>query len=590
MQKLIRLIVLLSLLLFPIVAHAQWTPVAPNLVPDWTSFSLGSMTFSEGTLYVGGSTLQISSDSGMTWSLANFNPPLVSRITEITFYDKQIGALSTGFGGNYVTSDGGANWVRVLYPFGSRSISFLGSPNDLMTAETSNGQILTSSDFGQTWITTAFPQQWIHELYGLSKTDAIALGSPVSFTSGAPPPGFLYTTTDRGRTWVGQSFPIDYDTYSFAIDKCDPQTIYVPNEDQAGTTDNIGQLYITHDFGKSWTVPVAQPIPYLETSIASSQNAVYCSTTDGIIRSTDKGRNWKPVGGPWVPVDTRGIAVASDNVVFAIDNHGTLWRTFNAGGDSINSIVVETHFTENIIPTKALAGKKAILHVMGDKFMQALGIDSLFFQLQYRGNVLGFSSGTTSISGAKLTEGTHGTANNITSIPFILSGNDLHFDPAKSILDLTFDTYLSDTNTTDLTLLNFRIVPNDSFVFDCPLAEALAPATFSLDLGCSDPTIGKYLLTGKADFVADAVFPDPITPTTGLIAHISFKSAETGTTTLLLLDGMGREVQRSSIDLATPGESSFTIDAKNLPSGKYNCRIMLPSGREAVNRSVVVLR
>jgi photosystem II stability/assembly factor-like uncharacterized protein len=319
----------------PATACAQWTAIAPNLNTTPEDF-FGCLTFKDGLLCFGDRYVKVSQDSGVTWRLATLNPPLKLRptgfVNEIRFYSKRFGVLGTGNGYVYVTQDSGASWQAVLvdppHPF--TAVTFLGSPMDIMVATWDTSKVYTSSDFGQTWTLTAFPDSSCHQLYATSNTDAIALGS-VYVVPPSIPPGHYYVTTDRGQTWTQKPFLVDLDTYSFAIDECEPQTLYASSEHRMIVDDGVSKMFVTHDYGTTGSVTLRRNAPNLGTSIVTTPNAVYCGSTYGIQRSTDQGANWLFVGGPAQNFDVRIMAAASDNIIFAMDMQGTLWRTLDGG-------------------------------------------------------------------------------------------------------------------------------------------------------------------------------------------------------------------------------------------------------------------
>jgi hypothetical protein len=55
------------------------------------------------------------------------------------------------------------------------------------------------------------------------------------------------------------------------------------------------------------------------------------------MRSTNHGISWKNIGGPGNVQDGRNIISMNDNILLAMDSEGSIWATFNSGGDSLIS-------------------------------------------------------------------------------------------------------------------------------------------------------------------------------------------------------------------------------------------------------------
>jgi hypothetical protein len=136
-----------------------------------------------------------------------------------------------------------------------------------------------------------------------------------------------------------------FDSYSIAIDQCDPTILYLVNENAAPKLNAIRNGNHSHDFDEahilvydigtnSIDTPVTHIAPYLNGSISVSENAIYCSTTteEGVLRSTDKGKTWQSIGGPPSPVDSRLICAINSHLIFLVDTSGNVWMTENSGG------------------------------------------------------------------------------------------------------------------------------------------------------------------------------------------------------------------------------------------------------------------
>src|SRR5207248_2912379 len=151
--------------------------------------------------------------------------------------------------------------------------------------------------------------------------------------------GWLYISTDYGRSWSGDSsHRVPGDSYTLSADSCNPQKLYLLNEDFVTSIDNQSEIFITANAGKTWQSVVAHDIPYFTGALASSQHLLFAgTTTDGIVRSADKGMTWESIGGPELEIDSRTIAPMSDNILFALDNQGFLWYTRNSGAHYLDT-------------------------------------------------------------------------------------------------------------------------------------------------------------------------------------------------------------------------------------------------------------
>jgi len=350
MKSFIRIFVILACAMTSSTLPAQWKVIAPNLVTPYAGLHLnpehGAIHYKDGILWVGwtdmnGSALWFSADSGITWQKGNFRLN-GDVITDINFYDRLNGVVSTLDQGVFLTRNGGVTWALILAnPNGIFNVTFNGSPNIIHALVSSPvGLIATTTDGGTTWnsrspggnFATGFTIAKDGRLYVLNSNDP---------TSGLP--GFVSYSTDLGNTWQYQNAEVDGDSYSICSDSCDPQKLYVANEDYTTTVNNISELYFSYNGGTSWTSSIGFRTPYFSGSMTSSSNAIYAASLDsGIFRSTDHGLTWQNMSNPTDTIssafDTRNIACVNDNLVFLLDVFGSIWKTTNAGGDSLHIV------------------------------------------------------------------------------------------------------------------------------------------------------------------------------------------------------------------------------------------------------------
>jgi len=221
------------------ILHAQWKMIAPNLVTPYVGIHVnpehGAIHFKSGVLWVGwtdknGSALRFSVDTGRTWQQSNLRLN-GDVITDINFYDKLNGVVSTLMQGVFQTRNGGLTWVRTLTNLnGVFNVAFNGSPNIIHALVSSPvGLIFTTVDGGTTWTSsspggsfaTCFTIATDGKIYVLNSSDPIA---------GLP--GFVSFSTDHGATWQLQGAEVDGDSYTICADSCDPKRLYVANEEK----------------------------------------------------------------------------------------------------------------------------------------------------------------------------------------------------------------------------------------------------------------------------------------------------------------------------------------------------------------------
>jgi photosystem II stability/assembly factor-like uncharacterized protein len=339
----------LILLFFAVEGRAQWVKIAPNVLPliPGNFFSESALDFRSGILWaVSGNMLISSGDSGKSWSFHDLSS--FSEIFDVCFFDQNTGLITTGIRGElYITHDGGQTWTFILpHQYGEIGLyksAFINSPDVIIALFCNPSYCCITTDGGASWTGHSFGGSTfsLGLCFAISSDNRINVftadewgGKGIQYLKGS-----LNISTDFGATWSGNSTLTDGDSYSIAVDSCDPKRFYLANEDYVDPDNDTSEMYLTIDAGSSWKATHSFPIPgnYFSGVLASTRNVIYSGTyAKGIMRSTDKGLSWKEIGGPSVPVDSRSISVADDSTVFVLDAEGSIWRTTNSGGYSLH--------------------------------------------------------------------------------------------------------------------------------------------------------------------------------------------------------------------------------------------------------------
>ncbi|HEY3876513.1 MAG TPA: YCF48-related protein [Candidatus Kapabacteria bacterium] len=314
-------------------ASAQWRNIAPNaLAPkDARNRAGGAIEYRDGMLWAGYTMLSKSSDSGKTW--VTVQRPVNSEILDIQFFNRDTGLVADS-NSLIQTTNGGQTWDVLTTGTLRWKVAYNRSSSVIHLVDFENSKILSSTNAGTTWRSVKVDSGFAFSLI-VAKDGAVFALVSHTFDTGID---IVYRSTDSGMTWVPNG-TVGNDSYSIDIDSCDDARLYVANEDYYFKAYQYSRIFTSADRGATWPGAYQVPFPnFLAGSLASSVHAVYAPTTNmGILRSTDQGMNWKLIGGPNAPPDSRSICALNDNVLFVLDSFGSIWSTTNSGGDSIQA-------------------------------------------------------------------------------------------------------------------------------------------------------------------------------------------------------------------------------------------------------------
>ncbi len=329
MRTLVRwsFIVFIPLVGLSSASHAQWTNVRPNLLQ--ATDTIGAMQFKDGIVWAGGNQLWFSPDSGKTWKRSMAFP--ADSISDIAFYDRLHGLVATLNNGFFITIDGGITWFQKFPKNNVVKVGYDGS-NSAILALTIDALLYFSPDGGITWENSS-PDAGPAHSFAVA-TDRTIYASGFTAVSGG-----VTVSKDFGQSWLSTSGSYNGDSWSIAVDSCDPELLYVANEESQEVNDNTSNFYRSSDGGQSWQITDSHTKPYLSGAMSTTADGIFLGARDGsgIHRSMDRGLTWKNIGGPNLAPDTRNLATIDDNIILAADTAGNIWLTTNGGGDSVQS-------------------------------------------------------------------------------------------------------------------------------------------------------------------------------------------------------------------------------------------------------------
>jgi photosystem II stability/assembly factor-like uncharacterized protein len=313
---------------------SQWTNISAGKIPTSSSTVSGNViTCREGRVWRGyANQLWMTDDYGINWYDRSPSLSTVTSIVDVDFFDMNIGVLAAG-NSIYYTTNAGLSWTTIYTrPGGSfPSVKFVSNTQEI-AASFSAGPIVLTQNGGINWqIISPQNYNYIMNIQTRRNGYIYALLDNIGYGKVSR----IAMTGDYGATWSYSSTGLDYDNYSFAIDSCDLNAFFVVNEELYATTDRLAGIFVSTDRGTSWSQTAStNNLRYLCGSVSTAPGAVVFAQTysNGVIRTTDYGASWSAIGGPNGTFDSRLVAAATKDTVFAVDQSGMVWMTTNSGG------------------------------------------------------------------------------------------------------------------------------------------------------------------------------------------------------------------------------------------------------------------
>jgi photosystem II stability/assembly factor-like uncharacterized protein len=565
-------------------ASSQWKNIAPNFLGNIHDHSQpnhpwygGALSYADGVLWTGKYDLWKSIDTGKTWEHiplrqqeANLHRTL-GTINDIQFFDKNNGLVASDSEGGcvYLTQNGGLSWTTLHPPFKiptATSAFFLGSSQIIVI--TSSTEILISRDGGITW-ENAFPTtkevhdgKWVH--------DGIAyflLLDPMKSSS-------IIYTTDFGVSWIRPEGIAEYDSYSIDFDKCDPNIIYLVSEEAINSMDQLSNIYVSSDLGSTWISKATGPTEtstascYFVGSIVNLDGATFVPTrTDGVMRSTDKGSTWKGIGGPNITYDTRFITAINKNIILAVDTFGSIWATFNSGGDSL---LFSSNSTYHFSSSKIINDSNGVIVHLPIYLHHGAAMSTVDMTMHYPSSPLQYLGGAL----------VNGKSIDVPNSQWP-GRAQLHFD--GSDLNALTDSLVGYVNFKwsplefDCTFINFDSI-TPQFAGDCG-ARNSTPEPFKGIIGAYQWCGESSVTTHQESTLNFTVIPNP---SHGIFTVSS--NEYSGNATITLFDELGKVVIETK-QIINP--SGVQIDASKVSAGNYFLRIEISGGKKTYSMKII---
>jgi len=276
-------------------------------------------------------------DGGAHWTAATVPGAETLDFRDVQGVDADTAyLLSIGKGASsrvYKTVDGGAHWTLSLQNADAQGffdeMSFWNPQHGILVGDQVDGQmvVMATEDGGASWQRLKMPPALPGEgAFAASGTGITVLGDrDVWIGTGGKDAARVYHSGDAGRTWSVAATPIRADADDagiFSLAFSDAQHGIAVGGSYRKSSETAGNIAVTSDAGKTWTVPVGAPPKGFRSAVwyLVDHKAWIAAGTSGADISTDSGKNWQQFDGG----NYNAVSFASGKAGWAVGPGGTI--------------------------------------------------------------------------------------------------------------------------------------------------------------------------------------------------------------------------------------------------------------------------
>jgi photosystem II stability/assembly factor-like uncharacterized protein len=276
-------------------------------------------------------------DAGAHWTAAVVPGAETLDFRDVQGVDAHTGyLLSIGKGATsrvYKTTDTGSHWTLALQnaePGGFfDEMAFWNARHGILVGDQVDGQmvVMATEDGGATWQRLKMPPALPGEgAFAASGTGITVVGDrEVWIGTGGKNAARVYHSSDGGRTWSVVSTPIRADADDagiFSLAFSDAQHGVAVGGSYRKFNEATGNIAVTSDGGKTWTVPAGVPPHGFRSAVAylADRKVWIAVGTSGADVSSDGGQNWKQFD----TANYNAVSFASGTVGWAVGPRGLI--------------------------------------------------------------------------------------------------------------------------------------------------------------------------------------------------------------------------------------------------------------------------
>jgi photosystem II stability/assembly factor-like uncharacterized protein len=299
---------LLIVLLAASGAMAQsWIPQTSN-----TTGSLrGVSAVNERVVWASGSggTYLRTTDGGTNWNAATVPGAESLDFRGIRAIDERtVFLMSIGSGDKsriYKTTDAGEHWTLQFTEPDAKgfldAIAFWDAAHGIVVGDALGGaaEVRTTDDGGVHWTRQATPPALDKEGSFAASNSCLSVRGKKDawYATGGPGAGRVFHSKDGGRHWNVVPTPIRNDGAAagiFSLALADARHGMAVGGDYGKDKENMGNIVVTSDGGRTWVAPAARPAGFRSAVLYLADRKAWIVTgTSGSDISTDGGVTWK---------------------------------------------------------------------------------------------------------------------------------------------------------------------------------------------------------------------------------------------------------------------------------------------------------
>jgi photosystem II stability/assembly factor-like uncharacterized protein len=290
---------------------ATWRLVSSGPLDGRFLLTLAVDPLAPQTLYAGcRDGLFQSRDGGASWQATGISGP---NVFSLAIHPTRPGTVYAGTSSGLLrTTDGGAHWSPLNSGLETHlALALAFSPASPRTLFAGTSLSREGANAGGVYKTTNAAASWTFVSRGMKAqaADSLAVDPKTPTTLWLGTDLGLFKSRDRGESWSRLDFTQGCQIFgpqSIALDPAEPDTAYLATQG----TSSYG-VCATHDGGATWSLLYLSPDPIFQVRVDPLNPAVVYAAGQGIVKSTDRGAHWAPVGGNLARLEILDLVLSS---------------------------------------------------------------------------------------------------------------------------------------------------------------------------------------------------------------------------------------------------------------------------------------